>query len=70
MDGILFEEAEDYPFKALPFFDDFKTEKELSEYLDTGKEKTMKEVHTEMHNAIDSYFESFNRYHKKYRYKL
>lgn len=70
MDGILFEEAEDYPFKSLPFFDDYKTEKELAEYLDTGKEKTMKDVHTEMHSAMDSYFDMFNRYHKKYRYKL
>lgn len=69
-DGILFEEAEDYPFDELPFFDKYETEKELAEYLDTGKEKKMKDVHTEMHQAMDSYFDMFNRYQKKYKYRL
>lgn len=69
-DGILFEEAENYPFEDLPFFDDCETTKELAEYLDTGTEKTMKEVHQDMHAAMDSYFDMFNRYQKRYKYKL
>ena len=70
LDGILFEEAEDYPFSELPFFDECQTSRGLSEYLDSGTEKKMKEVHEEMHRAMDSYFDMFNRYHKKYKYRL
>jgi hypothetical protein len=63
LDGILFQEAEDFPFDELPYFKKCKTSAELAKQLDSGKEKTMKDVRAEMHDAMDSYFDgTFDEY--------